>query len=89
MSYNAFSAPAGEDQPLIIPRMVAGEWGLNAEIVRYRFSEPKPDVDLEFNPTFTVTIDVPWPESRAADVILRRYAQYIRDYVIDPLARFF
>jgi hypothetical protein len=89
MSYHAFSTPAAEDQPLIIPRMVAGEWGLNAEIVRYRFSEPKPDVNLEFNPTFTVTIDAPWPESRAADVILRRYAQYIRDYVIDPLARFF
>lgn len=89
VSYYAFTAPAGEDQPQVIPRMVAGEWGVSAEIVRYRFSEPKPDVNLEFNPTFTVTIDSPWPESRPADVILRRYAQYIRDYVTDPFARFF
>jgi hypothetical protein len=85
VSYYAFTAPAGMEQPEIIPSRVTTGWGLDAEIVRYRFSEPHPEVDLEFNPTFTVSLDGAWPPTRAADVLLRGFAQHVRDLVIDPL----
>lgn len=89
VSYFAFTKPAGGiEEPDILPSKVGGHWGISREIVRYRFREPHKDVDLEFNPEFTVAIDGAWTND-PADVVLRRYAQHICDDVVGPLARFF
>lgn len=86
ISYTAFSQPVGVDRPQILHPKLQGEWGLNTEIVRYRFSKPHPEVNMEFNPSFTVAIDGGWPPNDRADTVLASCAQAIRDWILDPLA---
>ena len=88
ISYEAFVVPPGVERPKMVPTHTPGEWGLNAEVARYRFSVPQPDVNMEFSPAFTVAIEGAWPPNRGADVLLTAYAQHIQDWVIDPLRTF-
>ena len=88
VSYEAFVVPPGVERPKMVPTHTPGEWGLNAEVARYRFSEPRPDLNMEFSPAFTVAIEGAWPPNGGADVVLANYAECIRQWIIDPLLRF-
>jgi hypothetical protein len=89
VTHGAYDALPGGPQPEMILARRTHEWGVGAEVVRFRFAEPHPEVDVDFSPSFTVAIEEGWPPNGQADAVLGQYAQHIQDSVIDPLGLFF
>jgi len=62
-----------------------GGWGPNAEVVRYVFDAPHPEVDINLGSSFRVIIEGVFPLGTADDQ-LRNYAQWLRREVLEPLS---
>jgi hypothetical protein len=80
-SYWARPSVPVEDRP-----RATGPFEDGAELARFVFAEPQPDVDMEFHPMFNVALPHGnWP----AGLELESFANYIRDEVLPRFTRFF
>jgi hypothetical protein len=79
--------PPGVPQPeTTFPR---DGWGLNAVVVAYVFPTPHPEMDVKFEPTFSVSMEEGWPPTRPIHDVLRGYIEYVEEYVLGPLSERF
>jgi len=76
--------PEGVPPPrLTLPRNAT--WGLGAVVARFTFTQPEPEVDMQFLPKFSIAIDGAWPPTRRADEVLDFYAGWIELFVLGQI----
>lgn len=61
-------------------------WGLGAIVVAYVFPTPHPEVDVQFSPPFSITLEEAWPPTRPIHDVLSGYIEYVNEYIAGPLA---
>ena len=65
------------------------QWGLGAVVVAFVFPTPQPEMDMHFDPPFSVALEDAWPPKRPIHDVLRGYIEYVEKYIVTPLANQF
>jgi hypothetical protein len=61
-------------------------WELGAPVVAFVFPTPHPEVDMQFNPPFSVALEDAWPPNSPIHEVLRGYIKYVEQHIVTPLA---
>lgn len=81
--WDAYSLPPGVERPKSeYPR---SEWQPGSVLARYTFTHPHPELNLDYDPNYSLAIDEAWPPTSRASDVLEIYAGWIESFITEQL----